>query len=210
MATIAGRHANRRAPAPVPAVAECEPPGDTDWLNSMQESGDFTRPGEIFRQSRRPSVSVQTLIDEYAGGCAVLREAISGMTPEQIDAAPVPGKWSTRQIICHVADFEPVYADRMKRVIAEENPPLRGGDPDLFASRLAYGSRDIEEELQLIEAVRRHTARILRTLPDEAFQRTGEHSVDGPLTLETLLRRITGHVPHHARFIAEKRTALRA
>jgi hypothetical protein len=155
-------------------------------------------------------VNYRDLINDYARGPQSLREAIAGMTPEQIDAAPIPGKWSTRQIICHIADFEPVYADRMKRVIAEENPPLRGGDPDLFAAKLRYDDRDIEEELQLIEAVRKHTARILRALPDEAFQRTGEHSADGKLSLETLLRRITGHIPHHAKFIAEKRAALKS
>ena len=33
---------------------------------------------------------------------------------------------------------------------------------------------------------------------------------DGPLTLETLLRRITGHIPHHIRFILEKRQLLTA
>lgn len=151
---------------------------------------------------------MQTLIDEYLAGAGLLRNAVAGMTPEQLNAAPVPGQWSTRQVICHISDFEPVYADRMKRVIVEDDPPLRGGDPDAFAAKLAYDVRDIDEELQLIESVRRHVARILRTLPAEAFQRTGIHSADGPLTLETLLRRITGHIPHHVRFIEEKRKAL--
>jgi len=153
-------------------------------------------------------MSISTLIDDYVAGPGQLREAIAGMSPEQIDAAPVAGKWSTRQVICHIADFEPVYADRMKRVVCEENPPLRGGDPDQFAAALAYDARDIEEELALIEAVRNHTARILRTLPDSAFARTGTHSVDGALSLETLLQRITGHIPHHVRFIEEKRRML--
>ena len=132
------------------------------------------------------------------------------MSAAELDAAPVAGKWSTRQVVCHIADFEPVYADRMKRVIAEDrNLPLRGGDPDVFAAKLAYDERNIEDELLLIEAVRRHVAAILKTLPGEAFERTGLHWVDGPLSLETLLRRITGHIPHHIRFIEEKREMLR-
>jgi uncharacterized damage-inducible protein DinB len=148
------------------------------------------------------------LIEDYLAGPKLLREAVAGLSDEELDAKPIPGKWSTRQIICHLADFEPVYADRMKRVIAEDNPPLRGGDPEVFAAKLAYEARDIQEELNLIEAVRRHTGRILKTLPDEAFQRTGMHSADGPLTLETLLQRITEHIPHHIRFIEEKKQAL--
>jgi hypothetical protein len=93
------------------------------------------------------AMSPTDLIASYLSGPNQLREAIAGMTPEQINATPIPGKWSTRQVICHLADFEPVYADRMKRVIAEDNPPLRGGDPDVFAAKLAYDKRDIQEEL---------------------------------------------------------------
>ncbi len=55
------------------------------------------------------------LIDAYLAGPQQLCDAIAGMTDEQINAAPVPGKWSTRQVICHIADFEPVYVDRIKR-----------------------------------------------------------------------------------------------
>jgi uncharacterized damage-inducible protein DinB len=153
-------------------------------------------------------MSQTQLIQSYLAGPAELRSAIAGMSPAQIDAAPVPGKWSTRQVICHIADFEPVYADRMKRVIAENEPTMFGGDPDVFAAKLAYAERDIEEELNLIEAVRRHVARILKTLPDEAFQRRGIHSEAGPRTLEKLLASVTNHIPHHVKFIEEKRAAL--
>jgi hypothetical protein len=96
----------------------------------------------------------------------------------------------------------------MKRVIAVSEPTFFGGDPDVFAARLAYEHRDIGEELQLIEAVRRQMARILRSLAQGDFQRIGHHLEDGPLTLETLLRRITEHIPHHVRFIKEKRESL--
>ena len=57
------------------------------------------------------------LIDEYLAGPQELRDTIAGMTREKIDATPVPGKWSTRQVVCHVADFEPVYADRMMQSV---------------------------------------------------------------------------------------------
>tara|TARA_R110002072_G_scaffold302615_3_gene486907 strand:- start:12800 stop:13267 length:468 start_codon:yes stop_codon:yes gene_type:complete len=150
------------------------------------------------------------LIEQYLAGPQLIRQAVFGMTDEQLDAAPIAGKWSTRQVVCHIADFEPVYADRMKRVIAENQPTFFGGDPDVFAAGLAYDQRNVEEELQLIEVVRRQMARILQTLLPKDFQRTGNHSVDGPMTLETLIQRITGHVPHHVEFIKEKRRAIEA
>lgn len=153
-------------------------------------------------------MSYNQLIADYEHGAQLLSQAIAGMTTEQLKARPIPGKWTTLELICHIADFEPVYADRMKRVIAEENPPLPSGDPDLFLKGLAYHDRDAQEEIALIDVVRKQMARILRTLPDSAFARVGTHSRDGALSLETLLKRITGHIPHHVKFIAEKRAAL--
>ena len=154
-------------------------------------------------------MSHAVLIAEYLAGPAALRQAIAGMTPAQLDATPIPDKWSTRQVICHIADFEPVYADRIKRVIAEDEPLLMSGNPDQFAAKLAYKQRDLDTELQLIEVVRQHLASILRTLAAETFQRAGKHSLDGLLTIETLLTRITGHIPHHIQTIVDKRAALK-
>lgn len=155
-------------------------------------------------------MSYEELIEQYAAGPGILRAAVAGMRAEQFDARPISGKWSTREVICHVADFEPIYADRMKRVIAEDEPTLFGGDPNVFAARLAYAKRDVEEELLLIETVRRQMVRILRTLSPEQFRRCGIHSECGPLALETLLQRIASHIPHHVRFIDEKQAALSA
>ena len=91
------------------------------------------------------------LIDQYLAGPDLLRRAIAGMTKGQLLARPIPGKWSTQEVVCHLADYEPIYADRMKRVIALKEPELLKGDPGLFAARLAYDQRDVQEELALIE-----------------------------------------------------------
>ena len=81
------------------------------------------------------------LIEQYLAGPGLLRRSVAGMTTEQLLARPIPGKWSTQEVVCHLADYEPIYADRMKRVIALKEPELLKGDPGLFAARLAYGQR---------------------------------------------------------------------
>lgn len=144
-------------------------------------------------------------IDEYLAGPALLERVVTGMTDEQLRAAPVAGRWSTLQVVCHLADFEIVYADRLARVLAENEPTLFGGDPDQFAARLAYNQRDVGEELALIRALRNRTARILRAAN---FARRGLHNEAGPLTLAQLLDSVTGHILHHIGYIEEKRQAL--
>jgi uncharacterized damage-inducible protein DinB len=149
------------------------------------------------------------LINSYLAGAALVRQAVDDLTDAQLDAHPIACRWSIRQVVCHLADFEPIYADRMKRVVAEERPTFAGGDPGMFAARLSYGHRPLANELKVIESVRRQMAVILFSLSTDDFQRTGMHPRNGALTLATLLQRITDHIPHHLRFIEAKRHALR-
>src|SRR5216684_8104737 len=149
------------------------------------------------------------LIESYLDGPKTLRQAVTGMSREQLLARPVPGKWSTLEVVCHLADFEPIGADRMKRVIAEDKPTLIGADEKHFASALHYHDRDLEEELTIIERTRSQMARILRKLPAEALNRLGNHNERGQLTLEQMLGNyVNKHIPHHVKFILEKRKAL--
>ncbi len=152
--------------------------------------------------------TLTTLIENYLGGVRTLRQAVAGLTREQLVARPVPGKWSTLEVVCHLADFDPILADRMKRVIAEDRPQLLGADENRFAAALAYHDRDAEEELAIIAQTRSQMAKILRRLPDAALGRVGVHNERGELTLERLLTMTTNHIPHHVQFIVEKRRAL--
>ncbi|MFM8476413.1 MAG: DinB family protein [Planctomycetaceae bacterium] len=154
--------------------------------------------------------SIEELLQQYENGAQDLVTAVCQTGPENWSSHPVPGKWSIQQVVCHLADFEPIFADRMKRVLVEDNPTLFGGDPDVFAAGLHYDKRDVEQELQLIVLIRRQMSRILCNTDIEAFQRTGVHSEAGPLTLETILERSVRHITHHIPFIHEKTAALKA
>lgn len=148
------------------------------------------------------------LIDSYLQGPDLLRAATADLSRDQLLARPVPGKWSTLEVIAHIADFEPILVDRMKRIIALDNPLLMGADERAFARELAYHERDLGEELALIDAARRHFARVLRALPESALARTGIHSERGTRTLKDILAGATQHIFHHLPFIHEKRKAL--
>ncbi|MDX1945647.1 MAG: DinB family protein [Pirellulaceae bacterium] len=155
-------------------------------------------------------MNLATLIEQYSAGPGELRRAVSGLSREQLLARPLEGKWTTLEVVCHIADFEVVFVDRLKAVIAEHEPTLPGRDEGAFAARLAYHQRDLEEELRLVETCRGQISRILRTLTDDDLARRGIHTEAGPLTLEQLLQRIIKHLPHHVQFIHEKRQALGA
>jgi hypothetical protein len=156
--------------------------------------------------------SPHELADSYLAGAAQLRAAVAGMTREQLLARPVAGRWSTLEVVCHLADFDAVLADRMKRIVAlgRDVPLLLIADENLYAAELKYHERDVEEELAVVEATRRQMARIVRALAPEALQLTGNHSKKGLQTLEKVIQTATGHISHHLPFIADKRKALGA
>ena len=113
--------------------------------------------------------STSELIDSYLDGSKILRQAVAGMSREQLVSRPVPGKWSTLEVVCHLVDSDQAWIHRMKRVIAEDRPLLIGYDESRFARALSYQERDLEEELAIFEQSRRQLARILRTLPASSW-----------------------------------------
>ncbi len=155
------------------------------------------------------ALSNNELIDAYENAAAELWSVIGGMTRKEILARVTPGKWSTLEVICHIADFEILNAERIRRVLTEDEPILFNGEPDDFERALAYTRRDTIQELTLIGAIRGQTGRILRWLPEDVWQRSGIHNTDGPLTLRQLIERVTKHIPHHVAFIRDKRVTLK-
>lgn len=150
----------------------------------------------------------EELIATYERGIDDLRKAVSGMTPEQLLARPIPGKWSTVECVGHLADSEIFFTDRIIRVIALDRPLLMSADERLYLERLDYQSFDLAEQLALFAALRRHAVRILQAQPPEAWKRTAVHSEIGLLTLRQLVLKPVRHLSHHLPFIAEKRAAL--
>jgi hypothetical protein len=150
------------------------------------------------------------LIAAYERGIDDLRSAVAGMTPEQALARPVPGRWSTVECVGHLADTEVFFTDRIVRTVAMDRPLLMSADEKQYTERLDYQGFDLDEQLALFTALRRHAVRILRAQPPEAWLRTAVHSGSGLLTLRQLVLQAVRHLRHHLPFIAEKRAALGA
>src|SRR5688572_11815361 len=98
---------------------------------------------------------IAEMVSAYLAGTEQLRQAVAGLSREQLLARPIPGKWSTLEVVVHLADFEPILAERMKRIIALERPTLAAADENLFAAKLAYHDRDLAEELAVIDVTRK-------------------------------------------------------
>jgi uncharacterized damage-inducible protein DinB len=147
----------------------------------------------------------RSLIDRYLQGTEQIKDAVRGLGREDLLAFPVPGTWSIQQIVVHLLDSDLIASHRMKRIIAEDNPLLIGYDESRFAATLAYEHEPLDEVLTLFALNRAQTARVLRRLPDAAFERTGTHNERGTLRLDQMVGDYIDHVAHHLRFVTQKR-----
>ncbi len=150
----------------------------------------------------------EKLVEQYAAGAERLSQAIAGLSRDELLAYPVPGTWSIQQIVLHLMDSDLISSDRMKRVIAEENPMLIGFDETAFTRGLFYESLDAALAADVFAKNRRLTAEILRRVPEEAFDRFGTHSERGRVTLIQLVQGMIDHLEHHLQFLRDKRRLL--
>jgi uncharacterized damage-inducible protein DinB len=150
------------------------------------------------------------VVERYAAGGPLLPYAVAGLTQDQETARPGPGAWSIAEVVGHLLDTDLVYADRMKRVIAETEPVLQAYDGDAWVARLNSNDIPVEEAAALFAAHRQWMTRVLSNCSESDFARTGMHSDDGPQTLAYVVAYMVNHIDHHLRFIYGKRATLGA
>ncbi len=153
---------------------------------------------------------IKELLERFRRGAELVAVVSTGSAGPEWDFVPAPGKWTVRQIMCHLADSEMVGRDRFCRVIAEDNPTLMVYDEKAWAEKLDYHKRKFSQALETFRRVRGENYELLSGLTEETFGRAGTHSQQGPLTLKDLLRIYAEHAEGHARQIKEAREAHKA
>src|SRR5215475_13516256 len=126
-------------------------------------------------------------LERYRRGAELLAVVLTGVFGEEEDFAAAPGKWSVRQIVAHLADAELVGAHRFRQVIAEDNPTLIAFDQDAWTANLDYSRRKPKQSLETFRRLRAENYDLLKAVPESAYDRVGNHSDNGRMTLRQLL-----------------------
>ena len=119
------------------------------------------------------------------------------------DFRPDPARFTLREAVAHLADWEPIHLERVRRMRAEENPTL----PDVDEGRLAvendYAHSDPHGSLEWLRGGRQELVKELESLASEEWMLPGNRERVGPLTVETLTAFIAAHDGYHMRQIAQ-------
>lgn len=141
--------------------------------------------------------SVTQLVERYHHGIELFANAARAVPPQHVDSSPAPGKWTARQIICHVADSEAVAIVRYRMIAAQPGSTLTAFDQEKWANETLYSSQPWEEALEAYRVMRRHNVNMLRGLPLSAWSRSAVHVERGENTLYRLVDHNATHAENH-------------
>src|SRR5277367_4057117 len=102
------------------------------------------------------------LLERFRRAPEVIAMMLTGVFGDETDFVAVPGKWSIRQIVRHLADSEMVGAYRFRSVLAEENPAIPVYDEAAWASGLNYAVSKPTQSLDFFRRLRADNYELLK------------------------------------------------
>lgn len=123
-----------------------------------------------------------------------LRTVLARLGP-LAERRPAPGKWCAREIVCHLADCEIVFAYRIRQTVASPGHVIQPFDQDEWAA--TYGGQSTEGALAVFSSVRAWNLALFRTVPAAAFASRVTHPERGEMTLQIVVETMAGHDLNH-------------
>lgn len=143
--------------------------------------------------------------EKYLGGqepLAVLRstgqrieELIDQLGSERANVAPAAGKWSAREIVCHLADCEMAFGFRLRQTLAENDHVIQPFDQQRWA--VNYSGYELDNALATFGAMRNWNLALLRSLSPEVHAKAVTHPERGTMTFYTIVETMAGHDLNH-------------
>ena len=151
------------------------------------------------------------LIRQLRAAPHILRDSVRDLSPQDLEATPIPGKWSTRQCVEHIALVSLGWTNIFYEAIAAAHPNLRHQDPQWAAPEEARARLSVTDALDVYERNNLRLADFLATLPPQDWTRKFPpvQWLTSPFEIRDHLHWGTiGHLHHHLKFIEEKRAAM--
>ena len=122
---------------------------------------------------------------------------VDQVKPDHYDDHTDPERFTLRELIAHLADFDDVFLDRLR--LAHESPgaSVVSLDPDARAAEKHYATRDVHHELDVFENRRRDLVDFLTGISPEDWQKKFHHPDLGDVTIESYANIILAHDLSH-------------
>ena len=134
---------------------------------------------------------------------AALREAVKGLSPQQLDTPYRDGGWTVRQLAHHVPDSHMNAYIRYKLALTEDEPTIKPYAEDRWAQLADTQATPVEVSLVLLDSLHTRWVSLLRSLKPEDWKRKFNHPEAGVMSLEKSLALYAWHGHHHVAHVTE-------
>ena len=124
-----------------------------------------------------------------------LRHLIERLGPEGCKRPRAPGKWTAREIACHLADTEIAFAFRLRQALAEPHHTIQPFDQDAWSR--PYSKLRIEDAVETFAALRRWNLALLGGVSEQDYTKPVTHPERGTMTFRTIVETMGGHDRNH-------------
>ncbi len=135
------------------------------------------------------------LLIDLESAPAVLSRLVAGVT--DWDRRPDPDRFTLREMVAHLADWDGVFLGRLMQTRDTENATLQGLDEGQVAVDNDYTHADPPECLARYAAGRRKTVAFLRGLSPGQWGRSAAHTEVGRISMEAQAVLIAVHDGYH-------------
>lgn len=100
-------------------------------------------------------------------------------------------------VVSHLADAELVYSVRVRMMLTDERPYLAAFDERAWAERFSGLDPDPKQALTRWRLLRDANLRLLESLDETEWERTGLHPQHGEMTLASIAELLAAHDRDH-------------
>ena len=145
------------------------------------------------------------LLDALAATPELLQSLLRDLADDEADFRPDARRFTIREVVAHLADWDAIFLERLRRTRDEDEPFLRDLDEGQLALDNSYASADIAEQLRIFRERRAQMCEFARDVAAVEWQRVCLHQRAGRLTLEAMVTLVALHDVYHLRQIAQWR-----
>ena len=130
-------------------------------------------------------------------------ELIHSIPELRADFRYAEGKWSIREVLCHMMDAERIFSYRALRFARNDKTALPGFDENEYAKYLNATGRSLTQIGDEMQHLRTSSVDLFESFNEEMLTRKGTAS-NNELSVVALGIIIAGHETHHCKVLKER------
>ncbi len=127
----------------------------------------------------------------------ILERLLDAIPQNRWDERTDPERFSFREAMAHLADWEPIMLQRIKAGVDSPGAEVKGIDEGVRAVEQGYASWDPRESVRKFKEARHETATYLRGLGADAWQGFINHNEKGRMSTYDHANMLLGHDLYH-------------